>query len=401
MKIDKVKYYIENNPNKQIRFNGFSDNVSKNIFFDLHDDHRHYYDIKLMENVFEEIDSVPSSENFYYPLVFIRSDMKDMVKKHLSIPNDILTCVRSGQCKILVQSVQEGWAYSAFIDIFIDNIIKKFNLKPEHFVLLTGNYLNHSKYKAYYHSVWELGMLHHWNQQTPEQLDKIRPYKYICLNRRPEMHRLAIATMLTASNEPGILTLAKTGGYGDNQWDRISKDFINRFPDLKSTYLNNIKPNIPLVYNDGINPETTNPNYDDAVEKFHNSYLHIVTETNTTSDQLFFSEKIFKPIIHWQPFVVVGNVNSLELLRKFGYETFWKYIDERYDSERDTELRIRKINRSVAEFINKPAEELTILLQEMKPIFEHNMQVLKTRSETTCYNNTKINLSKELAWLPT
>ena len=396
MKIDNVKYYIENSSDKDIRFNAFSDEVAKSIFFDLHDDHWHYYDIGLMNRVFEEIDTIPDQERFYYPLVFIRSGMKDMVEDHLTIPDDILNCVNSGQCLILVQSVQEGWTYHTFVDHFINAIIKKYNLKDEHFVLMTGNHYNHERFKTIYHSVWEIGMPYHWNSDTPNTLDKIRPYKYICLNRRPEMHRMALTTFLSQSDQPGILTMATNGGYDGDLLSPIEEDFANRFPELQDVYRSKVKPNLPLVYNDGIDPEKTNPNYDNQVEKFHNSYLHIVTETNSENTQLFFSEKIFKPIVHWQPFVVVGNPGSIALLNEFGYKTFSDYIDESYDQETCVETRLRKIFCAVTEFINKPAEELTKLMQEMRPIFEYNMLHLRSRSESICFDSTRIKLQEFL-----
>mgnify|MGYP006087346941 CR=1 FL=1 len=398
MKTHNIYYYIDKDPTKTIFLNGFKDEISSTVFFDLHDDHHHYYDIDLIKHVYTEINTIPDDplDKFYFPVPFVRSNMKDLVEDHFTIPDDILACIRSGQCKILVQSVQEGWTYGVFIDVFIDNIIKKYNLKDMNFVLLTGNNFKHKRFIAHYHSVWEIGMPYHWSDKTPETLDKIRPYKYICLNRRPEIHRLAITTMLTTSSEPGILTLAETGGYGDDQWARIDKDFYNRFPDYKSHHINNVKPKIPFVYDDGINPEITNPNWDPQVEKFHNSYLHIVTETNSGNEQLFFSEKAFKPIVHWQPFVILGNPGSIALLNEWGYNTFDGYIDQSYDKEQNTEIRVRKIHRAVSEFINKPAEELTKLMQEMRPQFEHNMINLRNRSEHVKFNNTRANLLRAL-----
>lgn len=396
MKTNNINYYIEENPNKKIKFNSFSDDISKSIFFDLHDDHRHYYDIALMQNVFKEINSIPD-EKFYYPIVFVRSEMMDMVDEHLTIPDDILECVKNGQCLILIQSVQEGWTFSTFIDHFINNIIKKFNLEDKHFVLMTGNNLSHDRFKTIYHSVWEIGMPYHWSEDTPNTLDKIRPYKYICLNRRPEIHRVAITTFLSQSKQPGILTMSRTGGYGGNSLPNIEEDFFRRYPDLKEYYIDNIRPKIPLIYDDGIDPEKINPNYDNSLEKFHNSYLHVVTETNSSNTQLFFSEKIFKPIVHWQPFVVVGNPGSLALLKEFGYKTFGDYIDESYDDDNRVETRILKINKAIVDFINRPAEELTKLMQEMRPIFEHNITHLRERSETICFYNTRKKLKEFLS----
>ena len=385
MKTNNIKYYIENFDNKEIRFNGFPDAVAREALNNnTHDDHQHYYDIQLMEHVFDEIDEIPLEEKFYYPIVLVNSNMhRSPMKDSLFIPDDILRAIRSGQCFLLIQSVQEGWDFSTYVDHFIEHIQTKYNIKDECIVLMTGNYLTHERYTTVPHSCWELGMPGHFDPHTPDFIDDIRPYKYICLNRRHEVHRLAVASALTQSDQTGILTVALGGGYGEKCIsDQLETDFNNRFPELWNSYANNIREHLPLAYDDGIDPETTNPNWDPSTEKFQKSYLHIVTETNATSNQLFFSEKVFKPITHWQPFVLCGNYKSLEKLKEFGYKTFGQWIDESYDDEPHYETKIRKVNAAIKQFIDKSPKELTSLMQEMLPTFKHNMRVLRRRAGT-------------------
>lgn len=63
-----------------------------------------------------------------------------------------------------------------------------------------------------------------------------------------------------------------------------------------------------------------------------NSLLHIVTETEMSSGEVLrITEKILKPIVALQPFIVFGNPHSLEIMRNMGFQTFGDVIDESYD----------------------------------------------------------------------
>ena len=63
-----------------------------------------------------------------------------------------------------------------------------------------------------------------------------------------------------------------------------------------------------------------------------NSLLHIVTETEMSSGEVLrVTEKMLKPIVALQPFIIVGNPRSLEIMRNMGFKTFDHVFDESYD----------------------------------------------------------------------
>ena len=43
------------------------------------------------------------------------------------------------------------------------------------------------------------------------------------------------------------------------------------------------------------------------------------------------TEKPFKPLLCFQPFIVLGPVGALQLIREYGFETFPGLFDESYD----------------------------------------------------------------------
>ena len=69
----------------------------------------------------------------------------------------------------------------------------------------------------------------------------------------------------------------------------------------------------------------------------------IVSKTNDNNNDIFMTEKIWKPIMAQHIFVVHGNYLYLQKLREMGFKTFASFIDETYDIERDRDKRIQKI----------------------------------------------------------
>jgi hypothetical protein len=90
----------------------------------------------------------------------------------------------------------------------------------------------------------------------------------------------------------------------------------------------------------------------------------------------FFSEKIYKPIFVAQPFILMGNPRSLEVLRKQGYKTFSKWWDESYDNELDYYKRMDKIFDVMSEIASWDMEKCFEITQEMLPTLIHNFNVL-------------------------
>jgi hypothetical protein len=66
---------------------------------------------------------------------------------------------------------------------------------------------------------------------------------------------------------------------------------------------------------------------------------------------MFLSEKTFKVIACNHPFIIMGNKDSMRMMRKIGYKTFEKYIDQSYDSL-PTHERMKSIIESIRKVDN-------------------------------------------------
>jgi hypothetical protein len=77
--------------------------------------------------------------------------------------------------------------------------------------------------------------------------------------------------------------------------------------------------------------------------QFNDCAFNLVSETNDNNHDVFITEKLWKPIIAQQIFVVHGNFGYLKKLREMGFRTFDSVFDESYDQEPDPDKRIDKI----------------------------------------------------------
>lgn len=191
-----------------------------------------------------------------------------------------------------------------------------------------------------------------------------RPKHYLCMNRVPRGHRLSLVAYL-ANNE-----LLKYGyvsfpaNEDDLKWIWRPRDFEH--------LLEKIRNLVPLV----IDEEDFTQNFAVGFEKawpYEKSYFSIVTETNFyDSGVVFFSEKIWKPILNYHPFILVGSPRSLETLQTFGYETFSDFWDEGYDQILDSKQRLEHIMININLLCGKSISEMHQMYIDMQPILEHN-----------------------------
>lgn len=106
---------------------------------------------------------------------------------------------------------------------------------------------------------------------------------------------------------------------------------------------------------------------------FNQSALwHIVSETVFYHDKLHLTEKTFKPIFSKRPFILVAAPGNLAYLKKYGFQTFDRWIDESYDNETDNQLRLEKIVGEVDKLCSLSPADLKQMHHEMREVLEFN-----------------------------
>ena len=333
-----VLLYLEYKPDQIFYVNGFSKNTILPHLIGADQPTGLYGLYQDFPLIFKKTNTVPAEAKFFYPVIASKWSFNEIIAE-ISIDESILIKIKYGQCKILLINPFEGWTWTWW-DQIASVLMEKFNLKHEHIVFLTGNYFPHDTHKTVVFNTWERQIYANYcssdhYERCRESVGNYRPYKFICLNRRPSIHRYAVVTSLFDIRDQGILTCATTGSYGNDYQNWVEGHFLNDYAELSHKYNATVKPILPLSYTDGINPEVDNPAANEwgKIDKYFSSYLYIVTETyfegkSQGESTLFLSEKIFKPMIFFQPFVVFGRPGTIKLLNSLGYSTFgidwWK-----------------------------------------------------------------------------
>ena len=114
-------------------------------------------------------------------------------------------------------------------------------------------------------------------------------------------------------------------------------------------------------------------------EWYNSTYFSIVAETLFEHSGVFITEKTFKPIAYYHPFVVVGQPGTLAHLKSIGFETYENLFDESYDSELDHTKRMTKVIDNVQSFDRVPYDSLTIEKMHHNRNHFYNKHVIQRR----------------------
>lgn len=207
---------------------------------------------------------------------------------------------------------------------------------------------------------------------------KQKPKNYLCFNRMPRWHRVVLLSKLLSKE------LVDDSYYS---FDLDGLNYPNCGPEVANKVmepLEQAKHRFPMVLNR--TSENDNPvslSLDDA-HYYRTSYFSIVNETCYYSGKYwqwsdfihagttFFSEKVFKPLAHKHPFILVSTPGSLAQLVKFGYKSFAPHIDETYDNIVDDDLRMEAIVAEIQRLCDQTPEQWLEWQQAVAPIVEHN-----------------------------
>ena len=112
---------------------------------------------------------------------------------------------------------------------------------------------------------------------------------------------------------------------------------------------------------------------------YFNSYFNIITECswgpgidNNDLQKITITEKVWKPIVTFQPFILISMKGSLRKLREWGFKTFDGFIDESYDNLETYDERKRVIQKEISRLCSMTREELDSWYWSMEDILQHN-----------------------------
>ncbi len=125
---------------------------------------------------------------------------------------------------------------------------------------------------------------------------------------------------------------------------------------------------------------------------YASTYFSLVTETGLSEGgALHLSEKIFKPLAHGHPLIVVGSKNSLAQLRNLGYYTFPEFFDESYDNLPEGGSRVKAVVEQVISFCKLSKKEKDHRFNAVKEKLKYNWyHFRKNAKKEFCKNFTNI-----------
>jgi hypothetical protein len=119
---------------------------------------------------------------------------------------------------------------------------------------------------------------------------------------------------------------------------------------------------------------------------YDDTCFSLVAETRVskkTSEMLLISEKTFKPIAFRHPFLIWGEVGTLQHLKKLGFETFENLFDESYDTIPDLQQRLNVIVNNISNFKKYPYDQTTLkkLQHNHARFFDRNLVEQRIQTE--------------------
>ena len=100
--------------------------------------------------------------------------------------------------------------------------------------------------------------------------------------------------------------------------------------------------------------------------------IEVVLETVFDDTKWHLTEKTLRPIACGHPFILVGTPGSLQYLKRYGFQTFGKYIDESYDSIQDPVQRLEAVVKLMQSIANLPDQQKQTLHTQLADICKFN-----------------------------
>jgi hypothetical protein len=168
-------------------------------------------------------------------------------------------------------------------------------------------------------------------------------------------------------------------GYDNDIWrTKVDAKLINKLG-LTEEDIDKIQATLPLKIDEFVEASEMAGLYSAVDPYYQTSLISVVTETNFENNDIFNTEKIFKPMVHRHPFILVGPYKTLEHLKDMGYKTFSDFWDESYDDIEDPFERLLKIVEICKDIQNWSEVERKTFFYKSMVITTHNYNLLTSQ----------------------
>jgi hypothetical protein len=330
--------------------------------------------------------------------------------KHLALlneamPKSIIEKIKAKRVILILNNCHESFHH--VVEGIYQHAVLGLNLPPSQIILysesadirseveIVAKKLNLEQIKCEWIRIFEHGIqqqiIHSDEYKNPITLEqKNYTKKFLNFNRRWRPHRPAFVSFLACHNllDYGHVSLALSDD--NTNWEKMWPEIVaihrNSLQELELLLANKDKIlNLPSLYLDRTDLEVNHVTLLSSTKQlYQDTYFSVVSETNYY-DYIdvgrFLSEKVFKPIAHQHPFIILSRPGCLQALRSIGYKTFNGLIDESYDQETNDIKRMGMIIQEVKRLCNLDTELLNRFLIESKKICLENYNTLLNKTE--------------------
>jgi hypothetical protein len=321
------------------------------------------------------------------------------------IPERIKFLLREGECTLVLEVANEGYAFSAAYGAAIHQLIDKIGCQSRQVVYATQNHSYEEKYNDWCdrndiskeHRIkfivthvslllmvirYSLAKKQIWNISESKILAEKRPKKWLCLNNIPRAHRCFLLYNLIEKD------LLREGNFSFNHKlssNIFTPDFVDElkvfFPfqngESISEIISQLDRKLPIYLDlpdrSLLNAKGRGDVFQIEKGLYKDSYFSIIAESDFPEgrDPLRFTEKTLKPLLGLHPFLVFGSPGTLKL-QNLGFRTFDGFFNESYDDIDDPNQRFNLLFKQIEFLSSLQTEKLHELYSESFDILVHN-----------------------------
>ena len=326
-----------------------------------------------------------------------------------TFPDKFKKLIQSGKVKLLIACVSEATTYLDNFEVEVEKFCKVHSIPIDSLLFIDGNMLIEKckKIKGFYtpHFIYDCSAnilqlikkrikFYEFSPTLPtisESENKLdRDYYFLSLNKNWRDHRALLGCYFIEKNDDRILW-----SFCCRQGEHIDTQLLPRHKLLYNNNVRELNRLIPkLIIPREIEkleelkkiPDVTQRYLIDKVSDFAhsylgshdrelylNSYFQIVTETEfPNSGTIFFTEKIMKPLMNLQPFIVITSSGFIKSLKSLGFKTYDGLFDESYDDIENRWERFDFIIKEIDKILSKSPEEVRDLYEKYFEICVYN-----------------------------
>jgi len=264
----------------------------------------------------------------------------------------------------------------------------KHNINPKKIFYFTGNFVDNSADI----NIVPIFILDNENDWKTHYVRTIEQSKQLCnenyqniilsLSRRNRSHRLFAHLVLFNSTlrERSIISQDRIENHNFNMQElkvaNLSIEDVEKF-----------KQSLPLIADE--DKFHINEPFNSLTLLHAKTIFSIVNETladNVHNTTLFFSEKILKPIVNFQPMVIYGHQGINKKLSLLGFKTYEQYFNLDFDDEPNDLIRYMKlidsIKQTVDTLLSYSRKDQIAWRYQYEEVLQYNFNVFLERKNT-------------------